>query len=340
MRAFFAITLLFILSACADEVELGTETSFSGSTMGTTFTVKVIDLPKTLPADEVQARLSELLKGVNDKMSLWVKDSELVRFNTSNSTEWVEVSLDLFRVAAEAQRISAMTDGLFDVTIEPLIKLWGFSTKSMTRETPDESALEAALKQVGYEKVSLRQEPPALQKSNPEVTVNLSAIAKGFGIDVLSDYLESQGIENYMVEIGGDLRVKGTNARREPWRIAIEKPDVTSRSVHRIVAVHGAGMATSGDYRNFFEKDGKRFTHIIDPRTGQPVTHRLASVTVLSQTAMTADGLATALLAMGEIAGPKLAEENGIAAFFLIREGEGFVEKRSSHFDVYENQVK
>ena len=171
-----------------------------------------------------------------------------------------------------------------------------------------------------------------MRKSMPEVTVNLSAIAKGYGIDQLARYLESQGIENYMVEIGGDLRVKGLNARQEAWQIAIEKPDVTNRSVYRVFPVQGTGMATSGDYRNYFEVDGKRYTHIIDPRTGRPVAHKLASVTVLSDTAMQADGLATALLAMGEVDGPALAEKNGIAAFFLIREGQGVCGKANVSF--------
>ncbi|SCA57482.1 Thiamine biosynthesis lipoprotein ApbE [Candidatus Terasakiella magnetica] len=340
MRYIVAVMLLVMVAACDNGPKPGTETTFSGATMGTTFNVKVIDLPNELPAEKLQAQLSTILKDVNDKMSLWVKDSELVRFNQSKSTDWINVSPDLFHVTDAAHKISQLSNGIFDVTIEPLIKLWGFSTRSPTKKTPSDQEIRTALASIGHDKIAFQAAPPALRKSHPDVTINLSAIAKGFGIDQLADYLESQGIENYMVEIGGDLRVKGTNVRREPWKIAIEKPDVTSRSVHRIVAINGAGMATSGDYRNFFERDGKRYTHIIDPRTGRPVAHRLASVSVLSKSAMQADGLATALLALGEVEGPALAEQHGIAAFFLIRDGEGFVEKRSSHFETYENKVQ
>lgn len=338
MRMLVASLLMFVLVACEEAPDVGTETAFSGGTMGTTFTVKVVDLPEKLGAVEVQAQISAILKDVNDKMSLWVPDSELVRFNKSNSTEWQTVSEDLYKVTAAAQGISEMTAGQFDVTLEPLIKIWGFSTKDKTNEPPAETEIAQAMEKVGYQKVSLQAQPLAMKKAHPELTVNLSAIAKGFGIDQLADYLESQGVANYMVEIGGDLRVKGTNAARQPWRIAIEKPDVTSRSVHRVIAVQGAGMATSGDYRNYFEKDGQRYTHIINPTTGRPVMHKLASVTVLSDSAMMADGLATALLVMGHEDGPALAEKHGIAAFFLIRDGEGFVEKKSSHFATYEKK--
>ncbi len=339
MRFFCAFMLLFILSACDSGPEHGSETSFSGSTMGTTFTVKVIDLPDHLPAETVRTQLSVILKDVNDKMSLWVNDSELVRFNQSTSTDWVEASQDVVHVTEAAQKISELTNGRFDVTVEPLIKLWGFSTKSMTGIAPSQAAIDDALKAVGYHKITVRQSPPALRKTQANVHLNLSAIAKGYGIDQLARYLDSQQIENYMVEIGGDLRVKGTNVRRESWQIAIEKPDVTSRTVQRIFPIKGAGMATSGDYRNYFEKDGKRFTHIIDPQTGRPITHKLASVTVLSDTAMQADGLATALLTLGEVEGPMLAEQQGIAAFFLIRDGDGFVEKHSSQFETYVNTL-
>ncbi|WP_417782368.1 FAD:protein FMN transferase [Terasakiella pusilla] len=340
MRYIVTVLVLLLVAACDGSPQASTETSFSGSTMGTTFMVKVIDLPDDLPAETVRNDLSALLKDVNDKMSLWVKDSELVRFNSSGSTDWISVSQDLYHVTEAAQKISVLTDGRFDVTMEPLIKLWGFSTREKSNEPPSDDDIAQALSVVGYQKVETRAEPMAMRKSMPGVTVNLSAIAKGYGIDQLARYLESQGIENYMVEIGGDLRVKGLNARQEAWQIAIEKPDVTSRSVYRVFPVHGTGMATSGDYRNFFEADGKRYTHIIDPRTGRPVAHQLASVTVLSETAMQADGLATALLAMGEVDGPALAEKNGIAAFFLIREGQGFVEKQTSHFEAYENGVQ
>lgn len=340
MRTVITVLLLFIVAACDPAPEPGSETSFTGSTMGTTFTVKVIDLPDSIPADTIKQGLSDVLKDVNDKMSLWVKDSELVRFNQSVSTDWQPVSASLMAVAEAAQAISKETDGQFDVTLEPLIKLWGFSTKNMTRESPSDGEIAQALGAIGYEKIQLSHNPPAMRKTAPALSVNLSAIAKGFGIDELARYLESHGLQNYMVEIGGDLRVKGLNAQRQPWKIAIEKPDAKSRAIHSVLSVQSTGMATSGDYRNYFEKDGERFSHIINAKTGRPITHKLASVTVLSETAMAADGWATALLAMGDKSGMVLAEKLGIAAFFLVRSEGGFVEKRSSHFAAYEKSVK
>ncbi|MDV7338818.1 FAD:protein FMN transferase [Terasakiella sp. A23] len=340
MRFMVISMFVLMLSACDNGPGPRTETTFTGSTMGTTFNIKVINLTDSLTDEQVKSQINAILKDVNDKMSLWVKNSEIMKFNRSSSTDWQSVSKDLYFVTEAAQTISQQSNGYFDVTLEPLIKLWGFSNKDTNREPPEPEQIQAALNKIGYKKINLHAAPPAFRKGAGDLTINLSAIAKGFGIDQLSNYLESQKIENYMVEIGGDLRVRGTNATGKPWRVAIEKPDINGRAIHKIITVENAGMATSGDYRNYFEKEGKRFSHIIDPRTGYPVTHKLASVSVLSESAMIADGWATALLVMGEKEGVSLAENLGIAAYFLIREEDGFVEKQTSHFANFKSHAK
>jgi thiamine biosynthesis lipoprotein len=340
MRIFSAFIIMLALVACDEAQTQKTLTTISGPTMGTTFNVKVVDLPKDVPAQKLKDGILQVLEDVNDKMSLWVKGSEIIRFNQSTSTDWQDVSEDFYKVTEKAFEISDMTEGRFDVTLEPLIKLWGFSTKRAPANLPSDADIKEALDQVGYKKIELDAAALRMKKQHAAMSVNLSAIAKGFGIDQVSQFLENKGIENYMVEIGGDLRVKGSNAKEQPWRIAIEKPEAGSRSVQKIIALQGVGMATSGDYRNFYEKDAQRYTHIIDPVKGRPVLHKLASVTVLSETAMEADGLATALLVMGPDEGMKIAEENAIAAFFLVRDKDGFVEKRSTRFKTYEDVTK
>ncbi|NVK18172.1 MAG: FAD:protein FMN transferase [Methylocystaceae bacterium] len=324
-----------MITACEEQVDVKSETVFTGSTMGTTFMVKVIDLPDALKPQEIKAEIDKVLKDVNDKMSLWVADSELVRFNQSKETDWQQVSYDLFNVISSANEISLQSNGRFDVTLEPLIKLWGFSKEKREHEPPQSDEIKKALKAIGYKKIHLDQKSYRIKKDEPDLTINLSAIAKGFGIDQVARYLESKGVGHYMVEIGGDLRVKGSNAHRQPWKIAIETPTADSRSLHSIIDVETTGMATSGDYRNYFEKDGVRFSHIIDPLDGRPIRHKLASVTVLRKDAMTADALATTLLVMGEEDGLKWAEDNGIAAYFLIRSQDQFIEKKTSQFHAF-----
>lgn len=335
MRAILIAFLFFIMTGCDEQADVRTETVYTGSTMGTTFMVKVIDLPKEIEPDQVKSGIDKVLKDVNDKMSLWVADSELVQFNQSKVTDWQDISDDLYTVISAGNEISRQSNGRFDVTLEPLIKLWGFSKDKRSSQNPTAKEVSDALKNIGHQKVHLDPNGKRIKKDLPDLTINLSAIAKGFGIDQVARYLESKGVGHYMVEIGGDLRVKGSNAHHQPWKIAIETPRADSHSLHSIIDVETTGMATSGDYRNYFEKDGERFSHIIDPRDGRPIRHKLASVTVLSTDAMTADALATTLLVMGEEDGLNWAEENQIGAFFLIRDGDRFMEKKTSQFHAF-----
>jgi thiamine biosynthesis lipoprotein len=221
------------------------------------------------------------------------------------------------------------------VTVGPLVNLWGFGPGRGEDRVPSATEVEEARARVGYARLEVRDPPPAVRKAIPDLYVDLSAIAKGYGVDRVSEYLESQGVGRYLVEVGGEVRGRGRNARGTPWKVAVERPAEGERAAYAVVEVDGVGVATSGDYRNFFEKDGRRYSHTIDPATGRPVTHALASVTVVSDTCMTADALATGLNVLGPEAGYALAEREGIAALFIVREGQGFARRATAAFARY-----
>ncbi len=202
----------------------------------------------------------------------------------------------------------------------------------MSLSQPDDTVIKDKLNHIGYHRLKLKDEGLFVKKNIPNLYVDLSAIAKGYGVDQVGLLLERLGIMDYMVEIGGEIRVKGKNNQGQPWQIAVEKPNIEKREIEKILAITDTGMATSGDYRNYFEVDGIRFSHTIDPRTGRPINHKLASVTILSDTAMEADALATSIMVLGPDEGFQFAEKNHIAAFFIIKSDKGFDELMSSAF--------
>ena len=304
-----------------------------GSTMGTSYSVQLVDAPASLDADALQRRIDALLLDINGLMSTYQPDSELSRFNANASTEWVPVSAELARLVAEAQAISTASGGAFDVTVGPLVNLWGFGPEVKADELPSQDEIDAALARIGYAKLQVRLDPPALRKQQPDLYLDLSAIAKGYGVDRVAVLLTEAGIVNALVEIGGELYGHGHNGRGEPWRIAVEKPDPRARRVFRVVPLLDRGMATSGDYRNFFELDGRRYSHSIDPATGRPVAHALASVTVLGDSTALADAWATALLVSGPERGFALAQRLGLEALLIEHDGEGLVARSTEAFD-------
>ncbi|MEJ2603460.1 MAG: FAD:protein FMN transferase, partial [Gammaproteobacteria bacterium] len=256
-------------------------------------------------------------------MSTWREDSEVSRFNAADGAEWFPVSEDTAALVAMANAVSRMSAGAFDITVGPVVDLWGFGPGEVRVVPPDQSEIEAALARVGYEAVESRDEPPALRKAGATVAVDLSAIAKGHAVDRVAAVLDQAGMPDYLVEVGGEVRVKGRNRFGDPWTVAIEDPLAAGREVHRVLNVTDTAIATSGDYRNFFRYEGKRYSHTIDPRTGWPVSHELVSVTVLDDSAALADALATALLVLGPEAGGELAGRAEVAAYFIVRSEEG-----------------
>lgn len=321
------------MAGCGTDSSVDRSVVLSGATMGTTYSIKIADPPATLDSNELNRAIAVLLEQVNDQMSTYVQDSELSRFNRSRSTDWVSVSSSLVEVVEHALSVSRLTSGAFDITVGPLVNLWGFGPPEQDQTLPSDDRIQEALSYVGYRHVHTRRSPPGLKKDRPELYLNLSAIAKGYGVDKLAEHLESSGIENYLVEIGGELRGKGHNPRRQPWRVAVEKPIAETRAIQRIIALTDRSIATSGDYRNYFEHNETRFSHTIDPRTGSPVRHGLASVTVMSPTATHADAMATAFMVLGPDKGYELALQQELPALFVVKNGKGFVEKRTPEFE-------
>lgn len=310
-----------------------------GPTMGTTFTVVVAGRDAEgevveLPSDEAMAGLAEAiyaeLEAVNDEMSTYRPESELSRFNRAGKGQAIAASAHLVEVMALAKAVSADSGGAFDVTVGPLVDAWGFGSKSdpSARRNLSADDLSVLDRLVGDEKLIVDVETQTIEKTVDELRVDLSAIAKGHGCDRVAAVLEAEGFRHYMVEVGGEVRARGRNHQDEPWRVGIERPTADAagtRAVQSILPVTDAGVATSGDYRNYWEEDGVRYSHTIDPRTGRPITHRLASVTVVhAQSAAAADAWATALNVLGPKEGLALATREGLAAYFLIRTAEGF----------------
>lgn len=305
----------------------------SGETMGTTYHIRYVSANPRHEAEKVKERVDAVLAQINSQMSTYDPNSELSRFNQRQTTEPVVVSRALETVVRRALEIAEETDGLLDVTVGPLVNLWSFGPQQRPEVTPTAAELEAAQAITGYQHLTV--ENHQLQKHIPELYVDLSTIAKGYGVDRVARLLEQMEIQNYLVEIGGEMRMKGVKPGNQPWRIAIEKPDNTMRAAQRIIEPGTNAIATSGDYRNYFEQDGVRYSHIIDPRTGKPIQHNLVSVTVLANTCMDADAYATALTVMGPERALAFAEEKGLAVLLITRENDAFKEYTSTAFKPY-----
>lgn len=304
------------------------EEVLSGSTMGTTYLVKVVVHEDDEPAGRLTVMVENALERVNGAMSTYIESSEVVRFNRHGAGEF-SVSGDLLEVVDEAQRVARLSGGAFDITVGPLVESWGFGPRGAV-DPPSDETIGRLLATTGFEHISVDRERGILTKGSAEVEIDLSAIAKGFAVDRVTEALIQDGRENFMVEVGGEVRTCGRNAENIVWRIGIERPDEGGRSVHSVVPLPDLALATSGDYRNFVVRNGIRISHTIDPRIGRPIAHDLASVSVVHASCMTADAMATALEVLGPEEGMALAESHGIPALFLVRLEEGQFEERRS----------
>ncbi|NEX20252.1 FAD:protein FMN transferase [Thiorhodococcus mannitoliphagus] len=312
--------VVLLLAACTQQPDPVLE--INGPTMGTYYSVKIARPAEGLTAEDLRPEIEAVLDAVVAEISTYDETSELSRLNRNPSTDWIPVSQDLLEVIAEGQRIAKLTGGAFDITIGPLVNLWGFGPERPRDRLPTEAEIQAAKARVGWKKLELRTRPPAVRKARGDLYIDLSALGEGYGADRVAAWLDAQGLTDYMVAVAGAIRAKGLNAKREPWAIAIEQPMPDRRAVHRVIPISDRALSTSGDYRNFFEQGGKHYSHEIDPQTGAPVGRQLGSVTVVGEVGMVVDGLATALMVLGAEKGPALADASGIAAYFIAREGE------------------
>lgn len=323
---------LLCLSACSpsDETNIAREVLLQGSTMGSTYNIKLIVKGDAIDTQAVHAEIDKRLKQINQSLSTYIPSSELSRFNSHHSSEPVEISEEFRFVLAEALRLGELTGGKLDVTIGALVNLWGFGPQYRPETVPSAQAIAQARARVGLAKIKL--DGHKLSKSVAKLYIDLSTIAKGYAVDQVGDLILKQGIGNYMVEIGGEMRTKGFKHDGTLWHVAIEKPVIGRRAIQQIIVLGDNALASAGDYRNYFEVDGTRYSHIIDPDTAKPIQHKLVSVTVIHPLSMTADGLSTGMMLMGPEQALIFATQHKLAAFFITKTQDGFQQQNTLEF--------
>ncbi len=329
-RVSFFIVCFLLLAGCErgpDKIVL------SGATMGTSYSISLVS-DQPLP-DDLAEQVDSLLQAVDHRMSTYREDSELSQLNRQPVGEPFTASEMLWDVLSISSQVYVLTGATFDPGIGNLVELWGFGASPTDNRSPSAEAIEQQLELSGLQYLEYGDGRTVTR--HRDIRLDLSAIAKGYAVDQVADYLESQAVTDYLVEVGGEIRVSGQNHLGTPWRVAIEKPEITG-GVNRVLLLDRGAVATSGDYRNYFEQDGKRFSHTLDPLTGKPITHNLASVTVLTDRCTTADALATAFTVMGPELALKSAERWDIPVYLLVREDNGFRAMHSSKFAEFMEQ--
>jgi len=314
-KASFLFVLTVLLSGCSAAPE---NTRWQGAVMGTRYHITIAS-DQPVPSS-LEAEVAALLAGLDARFTTYSDHSELMALNRQPLNQPLALSAELYTVLSAAAEIYQLSDGAFDPSVGPLVELWGFGRRQASDAVPADAAIAAAKEQVGFSRLELLTGQRA-QRTAP-VTIDLSAIAKGYAVDRVAELLERNALNDYMVEVGGELRLGGRNSRGEPWRIAIESPLVIGE-VERLLTVSDVAVATSGDYHNYFEVDGVRYSHTLNPHTGWPVPRSLVSVTVVSDSSARADALATALSVVGAQRSLALAEQHGLAVYLLsLQEGE------------------
>ncbi|NVJ58932.1 MAG: FAD:protein FMN transferase [Gammaproteobacteria bacterium] len=327
-RIFF-ISALLLLAAC-DEPQYQ---KINGFTMGTSYQVVFKGKSKNTKQlkDDIERRLDEL----NQNLSTYIDDSDLMLLNSYQSTDCKKVTTDTLEVTKTALYVYTLSNGVFDPGLGPLIELWGFDRKDTHQVIPSKNQINEELSQLSFRSTKVDVSEKCIAKGSEDLFINLSAIAKGYAVDEIAQIVEGFEINNYMVEIGGELKTSGNNPKGHSWNIAIESPTSESRTVQKVINPGIMSVATSGDYRNYFEKDGKRYSHTIDPTTGYPIDHKLASVTVINESAMLADALATAIMVMGPERGLEFANANQIPVFLIVKGADEFIEVQNKAFEPY-----
>lgn len=300
----------------------------TGRAMGTFYHITAHRCPRKVTHDILKNAVDAALNSIEEKMSMYRKESELSRFNSHSSQQPFTLSQETAEVFRISRQVSQESGGAFDMTLGPLVTAWGFGPE-MVVDDPDEATIARFLEQTGYQWVEIFDDNTVV-KRRPEVSCDLSAVAKGYGVDQVAGALDRLGVSNYLVEVGGEVRTKGVNPDGRIWRLAIEKPVDEEQNHQLVVGLSGVSLATSGDYRIFRMNNGERISHEIDPRTGRPVTHPLASVSVIHPSCAWADAYATALMVLGPDKGDEFALEHHLAVCLFIRTPSGEFEVRQS----------
>lgn len=318
------------LTACQPNNEI---IELAGAIQGTTYHIKLVREPRTVDIATLQEEIDRIFQDIDLKLSNYREDSEISQLNARKSADWITVSPEIAELIGIARQVSERTQGCYDLTIKPLFDLWGFSKEQ--NRVPRADEISQALRHVGMPLLELDLEHSRLRKRDPQVQIDLSSIAQGYTVEAVAQQLERHGIRSYLVEIGGEMKVKGQKPNGSRWRVAIEKPTPYTREVQKTLDIHqesGTAIMTAGTYRHFFEDQGQMYSHILDPRTGRPVTHHLLSVTILHDDPTWADAWDTALLCVGETEAMRIAEAEHLKVLLISAQGQILQEYLSPAF--------
>ncbi|MDN3524983.1 FAD:protein FMN transferase [Halomonas sabkhae] len=330
-HAFLLLLLVFVLAGCSER-KLETPVTLKGDIFGTFYQVTIADPITAERRDTLRDGILDELEAVDASMSTYRDDAELVAFNQAPVGEWQTLSAPLIEVLATARAVGKASNGAFDVTVGDLVNLWSFGPEARPEEVPGDAQIEQRLAEVGMQTLELDVDDNRARRLK-DVFVDLSGVAKGYATDRVAAYLDEAGIDNYLVNLGGEVKVAGhRDGDSEAWRIGVEVPQDGQPRAEHVLPLDGISVATSGDYRHYFEADGRRYSHTIDPRTGRPIRHHLASVTVLGPSNARADAWATAMTVLGEREGMRIALRHDLAVLMLVRQGEGWQSLASPAF--------
>jgi thiamine biosynthesis lipoprotein len=321
------VMLAGVLSACGNGDTLE---RFDGPTMGSRYSIQYVRHVATPGPKTVQDEVEKILAEVDRQLSTYRSDSDIERFNALPADSCLVMPGPVLELISVGEELSSQSGGAFDLTVEPLLNLWGFGPQSRKEEVPSAEALTEVRRRVGHG--HLRIEGDRLCK-DAAVAVDFNSIAAGYAVDRIAARFQALGIDSYLAEATGELKALGRKPDGSPWRIALEEPRDDRQVAERVIEVNGYGVSTSGDYRKYFEQGGKRYSHTFDARTGAPVLHNLASVTVIHPSAMMADGLSTLLLILGPEEAWDYAQKQGIGVFFVLRDNDRFVVRTNDAFE-------
>ena len=333
IKLFIFLIILTFLTSCSEDKKYNAE--IKGNTMGTYYLISLVEVPKSIKLDKIKSEIDKTLFKANKILSNWDKNSEISKLNDKKIIRPIKVSNELMEVMKQANLINLKSKGFFDITLDPLIELWGFGYKKnkTIKKVPSDNQILQTLSLVNQaDLIKINQNKNELLKKDKNLTINLSAIGKGYGIDLIGKKLKILGVNNFLINIGGDILTSGFNKKKKDWVIGIENPSLKEKLIKEIVNISNKGIASSGDYKNFFVEDGRKYSHIINPVTGKPIEHSTKSVTVINANAMNADGWATALLAMGSSKGLKVAEKEKIAVIFIDEKENELIKIKTQEF--------
>ncbi|CNK43060.1 thiamine biosynthesis lipoprotein [Yersinia frederiksenii] len=327
--------VLGLLTACND-TETRQQIDIEGKTMGTFYSVKISGATPPNP-HQLQQEIDALLEQANNDISTYRQTSVLSRFNQYRGSEPQPIPRGMADIILQAQRIGRDTDGAMNITVGPLVNLWGFGAEKQPTQIPTQDQIDSARQQVGLQHLTLISDNRGewLQKDLPDLYVDLSTMGEGYGVDLLVNLMMQKGITNYLVSVGGAVSSRGVNGQGQPWRVAIQKPTDQENAVQALVDLQGYSISTSGSYRNYFEQGGQRYSHVLDPATGRPINHRLVSATVIATTALEADGWDTGLMVLGTEKALRLAEKKGLAVYLITKTDQGFTAVMTPQFKAF-----